>query len=95
MAIGSKLSKKNRRRPKPKKGEIRNIVDDYGKPKVMGSAGMLGNIGGGAVVKGASLLKQGFKNFGKSKIIEKGLKMLDKKVVKLRPKKKKSSTRGR
>jgi len=95
MAIGSKLSKKNRRRRKPKKGEIRNIVDDYGKPKVMGSAGMLGNIGGGAVVKGASLLKQGLKNFGKSKIIEKGLKMLDKKVVKLRPKKKKSSTRGR
>jgi len=95
MAIGSKLSKKNRRRRKPKKGEIRNIVDDYGKPKVMGSAGMLGNIGGGAVVKGASLLKEGLKNFGKSKIIEKGLKMLDKKVVKLRPKKKKSSTRGR
>jgi len=93
---GSKLSKKNRRRPKPKKGEIRNIVDDFGKPKVMGSAGMLGNIGGGAVIKGASLLKQGFKNFGKSKLIEKGLAMVDKKLNKLKTKKKKkSSTRGR
>ena len=91
MAVGSKLNKKNRRAKKAKRGQIRNIQDDFGKPKVYGSAGLLGNIGGGAVIKGASILKEGIKNFGKSKLIEKGLKALDKKVKKLRTKKKKKS----
>tara|TARA_B100001939_G_C16751470_1_gene534180 strand:+ start:346 stop:621 length:276 start_codon:yes stop_codon:yes gene_type:complete len=86
---GSKLSKKNRRAKKAD-GTIRYIQIPK-KDLRMGGAGMLGNIGGGAVIKGASLIKQGIKNFGKSKLIEKGLKILDKKINKIRNKKKKKS----
>ena len=87
--IGSKLSKKNRRK-KRANGTIKYIQIPK-KDLRMGGAGMLGNIGGGAVIKGASLIKQGIKNFGKSKLIEKGLKVLDKKINKIRTKKKKKS----
>ena len=87
--IGSKLSKKNRRK-KRANGTIRYIQIPK-KDLRMGGAGMLGNIGGGAVIKGASIIKQGIKNFGKSKLIEKGLKVLDKKINKIRTKKKKKS----
>ena len=87
--IGSKLSKKNRRK-KRANGTIKYIQIPK-KDLRMGGAGMLGNIGGGAVIKGASLIKQGLKNFGKSKLIEKGLKVLDKKINKIRTKKKKKS----
>tara|TARA_R100001224_G_scaffold55675_1_gene32704 strand:- start:127 stop:402 length:276 start_codon:yes stop_codon:yes gene_type:complete len=87
--IGSKLSKKNRRK-KRANGTIKYIQIPK-KDLRMGGAGMLGNIGGGAVIKGASLIKQGIKNFGKSKLIEKGLKVLDKKLNKIRNKKKKKS----
>ena len=87
--IGSKLSKKNRRK-KRANGTIKYIQIPK-KDLRMGGAGMLGNIGGGAVIKGASLIKQGIKNFGKSKLIEKGLKVLDKKINKLKTKKKKKS----
>ena len=87
--IGSKLSKKNRRK-KRANGTIKYIQIPK-KDLRMGGAGMLGNIGGGAVIKGASLLKQGIKNFGKSKLIQKGLEVLDKKINKLRTKKKKKS----
>ena len=86
---GSKLSKKNRRAKKAD-GTIRYIQIPK-KDLRMGGAGMLGSIGGGAVIKGASLIKQGIKNFGKSKLIEKGLKILDKKINKIRNKKKKKS----
>ena len=87
--IGSKLSKKNRRK-KRANGTIKYIQIPK-KDLRMGGAGMLGNIGGGAVIKGASIIKQGIKNFGKSKLIEKGLKVLDKKINKNRTKKKKKS----
>lgn len=87
--IGSKLSKKNRRK-KRANGTIKYIQIPK-KDLRMGGAGMLGNIGGGAVIKGASIIKQGIKNFGKSKLIEKGLKVLDKKINKLKTKKKKKS----
>lgn len=87
--IGSKLSKKNRRK-KSANGTIKYIQIPK-KDLRMGGAGMLGNIGGGAVIKGASIIKQGIKNFGKSKLIEKGLKVLDKKINKIRTKKKKKS----
>ena len=87
--IGSKLSKKNRRK-KRANGTIKYIQIPK-KDLRMGGAGMLGNIGGGAVIKGASIIKQGIKNFGKSKLIEKGLKVLDKKINKIRNKKKKKS----
>lgn len=87
--IGSKLSKKNRRK-KRANGTIKYIQIPK-KDLRMGGAGMLGNIGGGAVIKGASIIKQGIKNFGKSKLIEKGLKVLDKKINKIRTKKKKKS----
>ena len=87
--IGSKLSKKNRRK-KRANGTIKYIQIPK-KDLRVGSAGMLGNIGGGAVLKGASLIKQGIKNFGKSKLIEKGLKVLDNKINKIRTKKKKKS----
>ena len=86
---GSKLSKNNRRK-KRANGTIKYIQIPK-KDLRMGGAGMLGSIGGGAVIKGASLIKQGIKNFGKSKLIEKGLKVLDNKINKIRNKKKKKS----
>jgi|TARA_R100000482_G_scaffold98059_1_gene42109 hypothetical protein len=88
---GSKLSKKNRRAKKAN-GTIKYIQIPK-KDLRMGGAGMLGNIGGGAVVKGASLLKQGIKNFGKSKLIQKGLEVLDKKVKNLGSKYRKKKNR--
>jgi len=87
--IGSKLNKKNRRK-KRANGTIKYIQIPK-KDLRVGSAGLLGNIGGGAIIKGASLIKAGIKNFGKKKLIQKGLKVLDKKINKIRTKKKKKS----